>query len=117
MYLNIEISDSLPIHKGVPQGSIVGPLLFSCYANELPLYLDHCRLQMYADDVQIYRGSDDNTLHTAVCEVNHDIREVYKWAKANGLCFNPRKSKCLVIPERTTNLNSDASIILKEERI
>ena len=45
------ISSVLPVPFGVPQGSILGPLLFICYINGLPDVLRNCRVSMYADDV------------------------------------------------------------------
>ena len=40
--------------RGVPLGSILGPLLYSIHANDLPLNVKHCQMHMYADDVQLY---------------------------------------------------------------
>ena len=52
--------------KAVPQGSILAPLLYSIYANDLPLQVKHCKIHMYTDDVQLYMdcsASDAPQLH------------------------------------------------------
>ena len=50
-------SNTLPNTYGVPQGSILGPLLFICYVNSLPNVLKTCNIIMYADDVVFYATS------------------------------------------------------------
>ena len=47
-------SESLDVDRGVPQGSVLGALLFCLYINDLTDTLEHCKIHMYADDVQIY---------------------------------------------------------------
>ena len=49
-----ELSDELPVTHGVPLGSILGPLLFVIYINDLPSVLDACQASLYADDTVIY---------------------------------------------------------------
>ena len=48
-----------PVHIGVPQGSVLGPLLFIIYVNNLPACIKHCNVSPYADDTVIYFSSSD----------------------------------------------------------
>ena len=63
-YINGQSSESLYVEIGVPQGSILGPLLFLVYLNDLPTFLKYCRVNMYADDTAFYTYG------------HHDISEI-----------------------------------------
>lgn len=106
-------SNSLDVSRGVPQGSILGPLLFSIYINDLPDIPTTCNIQMYADDVQLYASAKLNNIPSCISNINNDLELIYKWAVDNGLCLNPSKTKFLSIYRR--NLTETQSICLKLE--
>lgn len=58
---------------------------------------------MYADDVQLYRSCNLNSMRQCIVNINSDLQAVNNWASANDLCLNPAKSKYLVISRKPVN--------------
>lgn len=118
-YVDLGVSQStlLPVNRGVPQGSIIGPLLFSMYANDLPNYLHNCNTRMYADDVQLYLSCKPDDIDACVSMLNQDLERINCWASANGLAINPVKSKCLIIGKRSILPTQTPHISLRERKI
>lgn len=79
------MSDTASVTIGVAQGSILGPLLFIIYMNDLPDILDHCRVTLYADDTVLYFTSK------SVTKVDSDLSRVCSWFRANRLTLNIKK--------------------------
>ena len=78
-----EMSNELPVTHGVPQGSILGPLLFDIYINDLPSILECCCASLYADDTVIYcYGSSSQELSD---KLNRDLLAVAKWLNDHKL--------------------------------
>jgi hypothetical protein len=92
---NCSVLSAVP--SGVPQGSILGPILFTVYTSDLPGCIKHCQLHMYADDVQLYYSSYLSDIHLAINKVNSDLLNLSVWCEQNGLKLNPSKSKVLCI--------------------
>lgn len=104
VYHGSEVSISYPVPRGVPQGSILGPLLYAIYSNDLPSQLQHCSVQMYADDVQLYISCKPTDVTNCIHKLNQDLTRIANWASTNGLCLNSKKSKAMIIGN--TNLVS-----------
>ena len=71
------------LSKGVPQGSILGPLLFNIFMNDLFLFIEKCKLYNYADDNSLDSSSDD--LLEALRNLNRDGRNSIDWFTKNGM--------------------------------
>ena len=75
---------------GVPQGSVLGPLLFLIYMNDLPLCLKASKAILFADDTTLYASSDD--IAHLYKTVNHDLENLTDWFRANKLSLNTNKT-------------------------
>lgn len=101
------------ITSGVPQGSVIGPLLFCCYINDLPSVLRWCSIQIYADDVQLYIRRFGPCVRELIRMVNEDLERVAEWSDRNGLQVNQSKSKAIFIKGRRRNtVRSDSLPII-----
>lgn len=82
---------------GVPQGSVLGPLLFILYISNLHKTLKHCKYNLYADDLQIYSHCEPRHLSDGILRVNEDIESIVQWSTQNGLLLNSEKTQAILI--------------------
>lgn len=75
---------------GVPQGSVLGPLIFMLFINELPNYLSHGHLTMFADDITVTLSAE--TPEKLQELVNHALQEVNSWSQRDRLILNNTKT-------------------------
>ena len=87
------ISNLVPILTGVPQGSILGPLLFSIYVNDLVMVSIKFNHMMYADDTTLYFNLEDFDCRNLDNEINSEIEKINIWLKLNKLSLNVDKTK------------------------
>ena len=105
------MSGMKPVLSGVPQGSILGPILFLLYLNGLPLNLSS-RLDMYADDATLHKSS--SCIRQINTTLQDDLLEVQKWCVNNNMVLNPNKTTCMLIGtknrlKKTQNLDLKTS--------
>ena len=80
---------------GIPQGSILGPLLFLLHINDMPESLNFCIPFMYADDTKIYASAKNSD--ELVNIINCDLENIGKWPPQNKVQIHPKKTKYMYI--------------------
>ena len=97
--VNGEHSQPTRVLSGVPQGSVLGPLLFLLYINDITkLCLSpNTRLTLYADDMLLYKPVSSDTSYA---ELQQDINLLSQWSDENMLSFNTAKCKCMLLTNK-----------------
>ena len=99
--LNGKDSEWLPVTSGVPQGSVLGPILFIIYINDLEVGLKSS-ISKFADDTKV----GGKALTTADCEIiQNDINQIIKWSEKWQMSFNPDKCKVMHVGSRNSNFS------------
>ena len=91
MYYDGESSEALEVEYGVPQGSILGPLIFLSDINDLVKTVKKCRVLMYADDAVIYTASQSITVIERA--LTNEMKNISKWLDNNRLVINLKNGK------------------------
>ena len=115
--VNRHVFDSLPITFGVPQGSVLGPLLFLIHMNDLPYVSKVLQFYPFADDTSIYY--DANDLITLQKVRNRELRKVRKWLEALNfkLALNISKTNYVIFHSPSKKINEFIKIKLGQKAI
>ena len=109
VFFNGHASEQRSISCGVPQGSVLGPLLFLIYINDLPNFSDVLKSFLFADDTNIYYEADN--LHDLEFIVNKELKGLHQWLSVNRLAHNISKTNFVIF--HPYNLPLSESINLK----
>ena len=94
-------SDWVELKKGVPQGSILGPLLFNIFMNDMFYFLEKCDLYNYADDNSVTNSAPD--LNDVIRSLRLDCRNAIQWFIENGMQANPEKFQFMLESPQIAN--------------
>lgn len=120
-------SESRYVTSGVPQGSILSPLMFAIYTHHLPSIIKYCKIHMYADDVQVYISVYPQNIHEAIHQLNQDLQAIANMSDLHSLKLNPKKSNIILFGSQSrvdaivdiarVNINHETIPIVKEIKI
>ena len=91
--VNDRVSKLKNLSYGVPQGSVLGPLLFLIYINDMSLIFPEAKIYQYADDTVISVSAD--TQLEAKDQMDHDLKNLEIWCNMNKLTINTKKTKIM----------------------
>ena len=102
-----ECSEKIHVTSGVPQGTVLGPILFLVYINDFNDYIEHSTLRLFADDSIIYRkikNKDDAE------KLQQDLIAAAKWEKDWLMSFHPDKCSVLQVTTKKTPITYDYTL-------
>ena len=81
------------VTQGVPQGSVLGPLFYILYANDISEIIKNCNVAMYADDTVLYTA--DTNYEDSMRKMRADVQALSSWCEVNGIRMNTDKTKTM----------------------
>jgi hypothetical protein len=92
-----DVSELISLEHGVPQGSVLGPLLFSLYVNDIQSAFTKSKIHLYADDLQDYMSFRADGIYQAVQTMNYEADNLVKYSTPHNLMVNPNKTQIVII--------------------
>ena len=112
--VNGKHSRSVRVLSGVPQGSVLGPLLFLIYVNSITSIQlsESTKFSLYADDMLIYKPISTSSNYR---ELQEDINIIFQWSVENLLTFNAAKCKCMLLSVKRTTIDPYPTMMLNDQ--
>ena len=116
-YVNIDGYKSvmLPITCGVPQGSILGPILFLLYINDISSAVHSCYIILFADDTSMFMR--DRNISSLIDRVNTELQALYQWLAVNKLSLNIDKTNFMIFAGKKNCSLRDVNIVINGKPI
>ena len=96
-------SDWQDVRRGVPQGSVLGPMFFNIFINDLFLQIKTVQLNMYADDGQLYTADTDPV--SLERRISREVSSANAWYEINGMIANPSKHQGMILGKTDHQFN------------
>ena len=107
--VNGKTSTLVPVTCGVPQGSVLGPLFFLVFVNDVSGALDDCKVKLYADDTVLYQSGLNSEI--ASVKLQQSVNLFSNWCEVNSLTINTLKTKTMAFGSRHKVKKAKKSII------
>ena len=116
-FVSIETSKSCEetVKCGVPQGSVLGPLLFIIYINDLKNVIKYSTLHQYADDTNLMIA--DKSIKKINKYINHDLKLLTEWLIANKISLNTDKTEIIVFKNKNKKISKKLNFRISGQKI
>ena len=108
-------SEIKTLHHGVPQGSVLGPILFLLHTNDLHKCIKHSFTYHFADDTNLLNIS--NSYLTLQKDVNKDLKSLHDWLLSNKISLNNDKTELIYFHKVRSAVPTDLKIILNGKKL
>ena len=105
----------LPINHGVPQGSLLGPLLFLIYVNDLNGIVNFSKIHHFADDTNVLYTS--NSLKDINRKINCDLKSIGEWLKANKISLSSGKRELVLFRSKDKKITENMNFRISGQKI
>ena len=113
--VNGSISEKIEITYGVPQGSILGPLLFLVYINDLHEAVTHSLIHHFVNDSNILYCS--KSLKKINKYINHDLSQIRQWLRANRISINANKTELIIFRPKNKSITKQLNFRISGKKI
>ena len=87
-------SDLMPVDCGVPQASVLGPILFLIYINDLHKAIQYCKVHYFAEETNLFHTS--KSVKNLNKQINRDMKHLNNWLSANKISLNVEKTELVI---------------------